>query len=83
MDDQPERGDQTIINNASATPGVVDISDNQDDIISNNGVDVIAVPNAQGDPVLDFEGNNSPVPIRTQRGRTIRPNTLLRDFITH
>ena len=65
------------------TPGVNDIPDNQDDIVSDNGVDVIAVPNAQDDPAPDFEGNNSPVPVRTRRGRTIRPNTLLRDFITY
>ena len=44
---------------------------------------MIAVPNAQDDPVSDFEGNISPVPVRTRRGRTIRPNTLLRDFITY
>ena len=90
MDDQPGRGDQPIIANVSAnaseipqTPGVIDIPVNQDDIVSNNGVDVIAVPNAQDDPVLDFEGNNSPVAVRTRRGRTIRPNTLLGDFITY
>ena len=67
VDDQPERGDQTISANASVndseipqTPGVIDIPDNQDDIVSNNGVDVIAVPNAQDDPVLGFAGNDSP-----------------------
>ena len=91
-DDQPERGDQSIFANASVndsndseipqTPGVIDISDNQDDIVS-DGVDVVAVPNAQDDPVLDFEGNASPVPVRTWHGRTIRPNTLLRDYITY
>ena len=89
VDDQPGRGDQSIMANVSAnaseipqTPGINDIPDNQDDIVPNNGVDVIAVPNAQDDPVPDFEGNNSPVPVRTRRARTIRPNTLLRDLLS-
>ena len=90
VDDQPGRGDQSTLANVSAndneipqTPNIDDISDNQDDIVPDNGVDLIAVPNAQNDPVSDFEGNSSPVPVRTRRGRTIRPNTLLRDFITY
>ena len=90
VDDQPGRGDQSTLANVSAndneipqTPNIDDISDNQDDNVPDNGVDVIAVPNAQDDPVSDFEGNISPVPVRTRRGRTIRPNTLLRDFITY
>ena len=70
-------------NEIPQTPNIDDISDNQDDIVPDNGVDLIAVPNAQNDPVSDFEGNSSPVPVRTRRGRTIRPNTLLRDFITY
>ena len=90
VDDQPGRGDQSIMANVSAndnkipqTPSIDDIPDNQDDIVPDNGVDVIAVPNAQDDPVSDFEGDISPVPVRTRCGRTIRPNSLLRDFITY
>ena len=70
-------------NEIPQTPGIDDIPDNQDDIVPDNGVDVIAVPNAQDDPVSDFEGNVSPVPVSTRRGRTIMPNTLLRDFIAY
>ena len=70
-------------NEIPQTPSIDDIFDNQDDIVPDNGVDVIAVPNAQDDPVSDFEGYISPVPVRTRRGRTIRQNTLLRDFITY
>ena len=49
-------------------------------IVSDNGVDVIDVPNAQGDPVLDFEGNDSPIPVC---GRIIWPNPLLRDHVNY
>ena len=47
MDDQPGRGDQSIMANVSAndneipqTPSIDDIFDNQDDIVPDNGVDV-------------------------------------------